>query len=73
MSTARQFPYDTRLKRPARSPGSNRHQFTRRECAPQVVQPDLCKLNASVVRLGVIEGEYHWHKHDEDDEFFYVV
>jgi mannose-6-phosphate isomerase-like protein (cupin superfamily) len=26
-----------------------------------------------VVRLGVFEGEYHWHKHDEDDEFFYVV
>jgi mannose-6-phosphate isomerase-like protein (cupin superfamily) len=26
-----------------------------------------------VVRLGVVEGEYHWHKHDEDDEFFYVV
>ena len=33
----------------------------------------LCKVNDSVVRLGVIEGEYHWHKHDEDDEFFYVV
>ncbi|HEY1646910.1 MAG TPA: cupin domain-containing protein [Terracidiphilus sp.] len=33
----------------------------------------LCKVNASVVRVGVIEGEYHWHKHDEDDEFFYVV
>jgi mannose-6-phosphate isomerase-like protein (cupin superfamily) len=26
-----------------------------------------------VVRLAVIEGEYHWHKHDADDEFFYVV
>jgi mannose-6-phosphate isomerase-like protein (cupin superfamily) len=26
-----------------------------------------------VVRVGIIEGEYHWHKHDEDDEFFYVV
>jgi mannose-6-phosphate isomerase-like protein (cupin superfamily) len=26
-----------------------------------------------VVRLGVVEGEYHWHKHDDDDEFFYVV
>jgi mannose-6-phosphate isomerase-like protein (cupin superfamily) len=26
-----------------------------------------------VVRVGVIEGEYHWHKHDADDEFFYVV
>jgi mannose-6-phosphate isomerase-like protein (cupin superfamily) len=25
------------------------------------------------VRIGVIQGEYHWHKHDDDDEFFYVV
>jgi mannose-6-phosphate isomerase-like protein (cupin superfamily) len=33
----------------------------------------LCKVNDSVVRVGIIEGEYHWHKHDEDDEFFYVV
>ena len=33
----------------------------------------LCKVNDSVVRLGVVKGEYHWHKHDNDDEFFYVV
>src|SRR4051794_5150683 len=33
----------------------------------------LCQVNDSVVRLGVIEGEYHWHKHDAEDEFFYVV
>ena len=33
----------------------------------------LCKVNGSVVRLGVIQGEYHWHKHDNDDEFFFVV
>jgi mannose-6-phosphate isomerase-like protein (cupin superfamily) len=33
----------------------------------------LCQVNESVVRLGVLEGEYHWHKHDADDEFFYVV
>jgi mannose-6-phosphate isomerase-like protein (cupin superfamily) len=33
----------------------------------------LCAVNESVVRLGVVEGEYHWHKHDGDDEFFYVV
>src|SRR5580693_3138729 len=33
----------------------------------------LCKVNDSVVRLGVFHGEYHWHKHDEDDEFFFVV
>jgi len=33
----------------------------------------LCKVNDSVVRLGVIQGEYHWHKHDSEDEFFFVV
>ncbi len=33
----------------------------------------LCKVNDSVVRLGVMQGEYHWHKHDDLDEFFYVV
>src|SRR3954469_15393899 len=33
----------------------------------------LCKVNDSVVRLGVIQGEYHWHKHDDLDEFFYLV
>lgn len=32
----------------------------------------LTKVNNSVVRLGVIEGEFHWHKHDNDDEFFFV-
>jgi mannose-6-phosphate isomerase-like protein (cupin superfamily) len=33
----------------------------------------LCKVNDSVVRLGAIQGAYHWHKHDTEDEFFYVV
>ena len=33
----------------------------------------LCQVNESVVRLGVVQGEYHWHKHDAEDEFFYVV
>src|SRR5271166_916877 len=33
----------------------------------------LCKVNDSVVRLGVMQGEYHWHKHDKDDEFFFVL
>lgn len=33
----------------------------------------LCKVNDSVVRLGVMQGEYHWHKHDHDDEFFLVL
>jgi len=33
----------------------------------------LCQVNGSVVRLGVVQGEYHWHQHTDDDEFFYVV
>lgn len=33
----------------------------------------LCQVNGSVVRLGVVQGEYHWHKHDNDDEFFFCL
>jgi mannose-6-phosphate isomerase-like protein (cupin superfamily) len=33
----------------------------------------LVRVNDSIVRLGVIKGEYHWHEHSNDDEFFYVV
>jgi mannose-6-phosphate isomerase-like protein (cupin superfamily) len=33
----------------------------------------LTTVNDSVVRLGVIEGEFHWHKHDDTDEFFLVL
>jgi len=33
----------------------------------------LCTVNDSVVRLGVVQGEYHWHEHQDLDEFFYVV
>lgn len=33
----------------------------------------LCRVNDCVVRLGVVQGEFHWHKHDREDELFYVV
>ena len=33
----------------------------------------LTSVNDSVIRLGVIEGDFHWHKHDDTDEFFLVL
>ncbi len=33
----------------------------------------LCEVNDCVIRLAVIQGEFHWHKHDEEDEFFFVL
>jgi mannose-6-phosphate isomerase-like protein (cupin superfamily) len=33
----------------------------------------LCAVNDTWVRLGVLEGDFHWHKHDDQDEFFFVL
>ncbi len=43
------------------------------ECKDPWYNQTLCRVNDSVVRLGVLQGEFHWHKHDKEDEFFYVV
>jgi mannose-6-phosphate isomerase-like protein (cupin superfamily) len=42
-------------------------------CKDRWYNQTLCQVNGSVVRLGVVQGEYHWHKHDTDDEFFFVL
>lgn len=42
-------------------------------CTDRWYNQTLCKVNDSIVRLGVMQGEYHWHKHDNDDEFFFVL
>jgi len=42
-------------------------------CTDRWYNQTLCQVNGSVVRLGVMQGEYHWHKHDDDDEFFFVL
>ena len=44
-----------------------------RECKDKWFNQTLTRVNDSVVRLGIVEGEYHWHKHDQDDEFFFVL
>jgi len=33
----------------------------------------ISKVNDCVIRLAVVQGEFHWHKHDKEDEFFYVI
>ncbi|MDH3671112.1 MAG: cupin domain-containing protein [Gammaproteobacteria bacterium] len=43
------------------------------ECKEDWFNQSLCEVNDCVVRLGVVNGEFHWHKHDEEDEFFYVI
>jgi len=43
------------------------------ECKEQWFNQTLTRVNDCVVRLGILHGEFHWHKHDLEDEFFYVV
>ena len=42
-------------------------------CKDEWYNQTLCRVNDSVIRLGVLKGEFHWHKHDEEDEFFFVL
>jgi mannose-6-phosphate isomerase-like protein (cupin superfamily) len=73
MTEAAQYPYETRLNilhRPLEV--INVHAVPDADKFKWFNQT-LCQVNGSVVRMGVFEGEYHWHKHDDDDEFFYVV
>lgn len=44
-----------------------------RECTDEWFNQSLTEANDSVVRLGILKGEFHWHKHDDEDEFFFVL
>lgn len=44
-----------------------------KECTEKWFNQTLTKINDSVARIGIVEGEYHWHKHEQDDEFFFVL
>src|SRR5690348_18301434 len=73
MSDAAAYPYETRLNIEFQPLQLIDEKALSDACQYKWFNQTLCQVNGSVVRLGVIQGEYHWHKHDEDDEFFYVV
>jgi mannose-6-phosphate isomerase-like protein (cupin superfamily) len=43
------------------------------KCTDKWYNQTLCQVNDSVIRLGILQGEYHWHKHDKEDEFFFTL
>lgn len=47
------------------------------ENAAEITEPwspvDVAYINDQVIRLALFHGEYHWHRHGEEDELFYVV
>jgi mannose-6-phosphate isomerase-like protein (cupin superfamily) len=73
MSETKSFPYETRLDILYKPLEVIDTKSLTAACTFSWYNQTLCRVNESVVRLGVVEGEYHWHKHDADDEFFYVV
>jgi quercetin dioxygenase-like cupin family protein len=73
MSEISEFPYETRLNILHGPLEIVEVKAMADACEFKWFNQTLCQVNGSVVRLGVFEGEYHWHKHDQDDEFFYVM
>lgn len=67
------FPYETRLNILYSPLKVIDEKALTDACTFRWYNQKLCQVNSSVVRLGVIQGEYHWHQHKDDDEFFYVV
>jgi mannose-6-phosphate isomerase-like protein (cupin superfamily) len=73
MSDSQTYPYETRLNILFKPLELIDEKALADSCTHKWFNQTLCQVNQSVVRVGVVEGEYHWHKHDADDEFFYVV
>jgi mannose-6-phosphate isomerase-like protein (cupin superfamily) len=73
MRDAQAYPYETRLNIYYKPLEVVEEKQLADQCTFRWYNQTLCQVNGSVVRLGVFLGEYHWHKHDEDDEFFYVI
>ena len=70
---SKQYPYTTRLDIMYKHLELIDIPSIVRECTDKWFNQSLVRVNDSVVRVGIVEGEYHWHKHDNDDEFFFVL
>jgi mannose-6-phosphate isomerase-like protein (cupin superfamily) len=73
MSETKSFPCETRLNILNKPLEVIDTKVLADECTFEWYNQTLCEVNESIVRLGVVKGEYHWHKHDADDQFFHVV
>jgi len=73
MSNPDDFPYVTRLNVLYPALARVDVKALADACTDRWYNQTLCEVNDAVVRLAVIQGEYHWHKHDADDEFFFVL
>jgi mannose-6-phosphate isomerase-like protein (cupin superfamily) len=71
--TVASYPYETRLNVLHRPLEVIDEKAIADACEYKWFNQTLCQVNDSVVRMAVIEGEYHWHQHAGDDEFFYVI
>jgi len=73
MPDAGAYPYETRLNIQFSPLQLIDVQALADACTYRWFNQTLCQVNDSVVRLGVVQGEYHWHQHTDEDEFFYVL
>src|SRR5438270_2641371 len=73
MSESSSHPYETRMNIEFQPLELIDEKALADACRYKWYNQTLCQVNGSVVRLGVVQGEYHWHKHDDLDEFFYTV
>jgi len=62
MAAPSAFPYETRLNVLGSSLEVIDEKALADACEYNWYNQTLCKVNDSVIRLGVVEGEYHWHK-----------
>ena len=73
MTTPEAFPYATHLDLKFPALAVVDVPALVKACTDRWYNQTLCKVNDSVVRMAVVQGEYHWHEHKDIDEFFFVL